>query len=530
MLRMRMGSTGRARSVIALLAAAVAVSVIATAPADARPRKRAPMHGWHAGYAAIVVDAKTGKVLHETKADAVRHPASLTKIMTLYLLFEQLESGKLKLGSKLKVSARAAEQAPSKLGLDEDDTIAVDSAIKALVTRSANDVAVTIAEAIAGSEESFARLMTKKARALGMRNTTFKNASGLPDSEQVTTARDLALLGRAIQDRFPRYYGYFAIKSFVWNGVGIRNHNRLLGQIVGLDGIKTGYTRASGFNLVSSVRSNNRHLVAVVLGGNSAAVRDARMRELIRTYLPRAYAGTRTAPNIVETPEAAPARVTRVAATRTDTPVAPVATPVATTSPALPPPSPGSSEPIRPRPVKVFVVGKVGEPAPAAPGTLGVLLGTSLMTPTGVVAQPLQIAPAATPRPVPANPAPIPVAAPTAAPAPAPATAPAAPAASVTVSAPVPPTAPASPAPRVRSGWQIQIGAFPEERQARDRLDAARSRLSSLLGRADPYTEATVRGSTTLFRARFAGLDEDSAKRACALLKKSEFACMAFKN
>ncbi len=543
MLRLRIEGSRRARGAFALIAT-LAVAALLASPAEARPRKRAPVHGWHTGYSAIVVDAKTGKVLHETKADAVRHPASLTKIMTLYLLFEQIEAGKLKLDSKLKVSARAAAQAPSKLGLDEDDTIAVEDAIKALVTRSANDVAVAIAEAIGGSEENFAQLMTKKARALGMQRTIFKNASGLPDAEQVTTARDFAVLGRAIQDRFPRQYRYFAIKSFEWQGVGIRNHNKLLGKIDGLDGIKTGYTRASGFNLVSSVRVNERHVVAVVLGGNTAAARDARMRELIRTNLARASTGARTAPRVVETPEAAPARPVRIAST---TPVE--IAPVSATAP-----SPGSEEPIRPTPVKTFVVGKSGEPASpgaAKPGTLGVVAPTSLslMTPAGAVVQQWIVGPqpaaerqvlatpaAAAPAPAPAE---TPVAAtPVAAPAvasPAPAAIavviPAPATASVPVIAPpAPSTIPTRAPANLRGGWLIQVGAFPDERQARERLDATRGKLSALLAKAAPYTEKTVKGSSTLYRARFAGLDEAGARRACELLKKSDIACMATKN
>ena len=164
-------------------------------------------------------------------------------------------------------------------------TIAVEDAIRALVTKSANDVAVVVAEAIGGDEDTFARMMTRKARALGMARTVYTNASGLPDDDQITTARDQATLGRAIQDRFPRYYRYFATPSFVYRGHAMRNHNKLLGRVEGVDGIKTGYTRASGFNLVSSVRRGNRHIVAVVLGGASGGARDARMRGLIEQHI-----------------------------------------------------------------------------------------------------------------------------------------------------------------------------------------------------------------------------------------------------
>ena len=234
-----------------------------------------------APYADIVVDANSGAVLHQTNPDAKRHPASLTKIMTLYLLFEQLEAGKLKLDSSLKVSSSAAEQSPTKLGLKAGSTIAVEDAIKGIITRSANDAAVVIAEAIAGSEDDFAALMTRKARTLGMSRTVYKNASGLPDDDQVTTARDQSMLGRAIQERFPKYYKYFQTRSFTFRGHSIGNHNHLLGRVDGVDGIKTGYIRASGFNLVTSLHRGNRYVVAVVMGGSSAGSRDARMRELI---------------------------------------------------------------------------------------------------------------------------------------------------------------------------------------------------------------------------------------------------------
>src|SRR5436190_17332943 len=252
-----------------------------------------------APYADIVIDANSGNVLHSTSPDARRHPASLTKIMTLYLLFEQLEAGKLKLDSQLKVSAEAASQDPTKLGLKPGSTLQVEDAIKGIITRSANDAAVVVAEAIAGDEDEFAKLMTRKARSLGMSKTTYRNASGLPNDEQLTTARDQATLGRAIQDRYPRYYRYFATTVFNYRGQSIRNHNRLLGNVEGIDGIKTGYTRASGFNLVSSMRRGNRHLVGVVLGGRSGGSRDATMRNLLAENLEKA-ATKRTVAAITE--------------------------------------------------------------------------------------------------------------------------------------------------------------------------------------------------------------------------------------
>jgi D-alanyl-D-alanine carboxypeptidase len=250
-------------------------------------------------FSSIIVDGNSGATLAANNPDASRHPASLTKIMTLYLLFERLDAGKMKLDGEMEVSEHASEQAPTKLGLRPGQTIRVEDAIKGLVTRSANDAAVVIAEAIAGDERDFAGLMTRKARALGMVRTVYRNASGLPDDEQVTTARDQSTLGRAIQDRFPRYYRYFSTTAFNYHGHSIRNHNRLLGNVEGVDGIKTGYTRASGFNLVTSMRRGNRHLVGVVLGGRSGGSRDAIMRNLLAENLDKA-ATKRTVAAIAE--------------------------------------------------------------------------------------------------------------------------------------------------------------------------------------------------------------------------------------
>ena len=272
------------------LAAILAGMTVSSNPADARHRAKHSAHveSYSPPSSSIVVDGNTGEVLQASNADALRHPASLTKIMTLYLLFERLDAGTIRLDTPLKVSVHATEQAPSKLGVKAGQAIAVDDAIKAVVTRSANDIAVAIAENLAGDEDEFAKLMTQKAHALGMSHTTYVNASGLPDDDQITSARDLALLGRAIQERFPRYYKYFALREFVYHGVAIRNHDHLLGAGGGVDGIKTGYTRASGFNLVTSLHRDGRYVVAVVLGGRSAFERDGRMRELINDHIKEA--------------------------------------------------------------------------------------------------------------------------------------------------------------------------------------------------------------------------------------------------
>src|ERR1700712_1003590 len=283
-----------------------AAVVFTSDAADARKsrhRNHARAHearqSYNPAFSSIIVDGNSGATLSANNPDASRHPASLTKIMTLYMLFEKLEAGKLKLDSEREVSQHASEQAPTKLGLRPGNTLRVEDAIKGLVTRSANDAAVVIAEAIAGDEDDFAKLMTRKARSLGMTRTVYRNASGLPDDAQVTTARDQSVLGRAIQDRFPRYYRYFSTTAFNYHGHSIRNHNRLLGTVEGVDGIKTGYTRASGFNLVSSMRRGNRHLVGVVLGGRSGGSRDAIMRNLLAENLTKA-ATTRTVAAITE--------------------------------------------------------------------------------------------------------------------------------------------------------------------------------------------------------------------------------------
>jgi D-alanyl-D-alanine carboxypeptidase len=232
-------------------------------------------------YASIIIDAGTGAVLHAENAELKNRPASLTKMMTLYLTFEALRDGRLSLKQPLPVSKHAASQSPTKLNLKPGGRIPVESAILATLTKSANDAAVVLAETLGGSEPAFARKMTEKAHTLGMYRTQFRNASGLPHDEQVTTARDMAILGNALYTDFPEYSHYFATPEFRWSGNVYRNHNRLLGSYRGVDGIKTGYTNASGFNLVTSVRRDGRHVFAVVLGGTTSQARDNQMRKLL---------------------------------------------------------------------------------------------------------------------------------------------------------------------------------------------------------------------------------------------------------
>lgn len=581
-----------ARFIVLGLATIITTIIVTTDSADARRRHRARHHvravSYSPAFASIVVDANSGSTMAANNADSIRHPASLTKIMTLYMLFERLEQGKLKLDSEMEVSEHASEQAPTKLGLRPGQTLRVEDAIKALVTRSANDAAVVIAEALGGEEEDFAKMMTKKARALGMSKTVYKNASGLPDSEQVTTARDQAILGRAIQDRFPRYYRYFSTTSFAYRGRVIRNHNKLLGRVEGVDGIKTGYTRASGFNLVSSMKRGNRHIVAVVLGGRSGGSRDAVMRNLLAEHV--ASASTkRTVAAITERDSGAATEVAEVkpAARPAAAPMVQVQGAVQTAA-SQPDPTPAPRAPA-PQPQQIASTQQaVAETAPQAKNTPpapfmnGVVSSQPLapipgsaepMTPVRVktvqikAGAPVKLASATAPQAV-AAPAPVVTAALPAAPAETSTAAvvrsqkaelppqpvghgtgngvlgvlPANSGQALAYADPAPRAAAVAPQPKVvqdngavkavnRSGWIIQVGALESESEARQRLDSARDHAKSLLGKADPFTETVAKGDKKLYRARFAGFeDRDQAEAACKALKRSSISCISMKN
>jgi D-alanyl-D-alanine carboxypeptidase len=464
------------------------------------------------------VDANTGKTMYGVDVDEPRHPASITKVMTLYLLFEQLERGTISLDTDFRVSAHAAAQAPSKLGIRPGGTISVEDAIKAVVTKSANDIAVTIAENVGGSEEDFAERMTRKARQLGMTGTTYRNASGLPNPNQITTARDLVILARAIQERFPKYYRYFQTRSFTYAGQTIGNHNRLIGRVEGVDGIKTGFTNASGFNLMTSARLDGHHVVGVILGGRSTAARDNEMASLIRANLARSYAGAPTSTVLADAGErAAPVETARTrvvdvettAATRPSRPlelaatrpaVAPVPGGSATTPSTLkwtsgPAPLPptarayASASPDLDFPLPPASNQKIDARLPAA----------EAMPPR---AEQLPIRAEATLREMP----------------------------------PVRAVKAESEAASKRdfgkagpsSGWVIQLAAASDENEARAILTDARSRSGRILADAKPFTEKVVRGSSTLYRARFSGFDEpDEAQEACRSLKTRGFSCFA---
>ncbi|EIM24745.1 D-alanyl-D-alanine carboxypeptidase [Microvirga lotononidis] len=496
------------RKTWALIGIVASVAVTVASPAEAARKARPSSGGYSPLSASIVVDAKTGKILQGENVDEPRIPASLTKVMSLYLLFEQLERGRMRGDTPLSVSAYAASQPPTKLGLRPGSTIEVDDAIKAMVTLSANDVSVVVAENIAGSEDAFARMMTRKAKELGMSSTAFYNPHGLPhEPPNITTARDLSILGRAIQERFPRYFAYFQTQSFQYGKRTIRGHNRLLGKVEGVDGIKTGYTRLSGFNLLTSVNTDNRSLVAVVLGGRSGASRDLKMASLIQSHLPRAYAGARTAPSVVESQ---PAMVAEAPAPR-PVELAPTAAPVkvASATPQAPivqastPPTAPERKPLDLNTLRPVVASAAGASSTTTPSSVRWQKG---------------------PEPLPLN-----AQAYAALPAPAqiPASQKAALQAKIETKAEAPKAEAAEPKKTV-TGWVIQLGATDDEAKAKAMLDTARGRFGKVLAKASPFTEKVTVDGSTLYRARFSGFSESNdAANACKQLKKSGVNCFA---
>ncbi len=267
-------------------------------------------------YASIIVDTDNLDILHARQIDELRYPASLTKVMTLYLAFDALDSGQLRLEEEVKVSSTAARTPPVDIGLQAGEMVSVDTLLQAIAVRSANDAAVVLAERLGGSEAGFAELMTAKARSLGMSQTTFKTANGLPHPEQLTTARDMAKLANAVLVNHRRHYHYFGLKTFTFNGRTYRNTNRLLRDREDVDGFKTGYTRDSGYNLIVSAQQNGRRLIAVVLGGASGASRNSHMSDLVDRGFDVMGVKPQTI-KIAEVPETAPAPPTATESTKT---------------------------------------------------------------------------------------------------------------------------------------------------------------------------------------------------------------------
>jgi D-alanyl-D-alanine carboxypeptidase len=494
---------------LAAVLVTLAVSAPMVAPAQAIENLRK--------YAGIVVDARSGQVLYEEHADSRRYPASVAKVMTLYVVFQELSAGNLKLSTKMTVSKHAASAVPTKLGLRAGSTITVEDAMKSLVTLSANDMARVIAEHISGSESKFAERMTATARAMGMRSTTYRNASGLPDGGQITTVRDQAILGAAIFQHFPNYYDLFQTKSFSYGKKTYGNHNRVLGYMGAVDGIKTGYINAAGSNLLTAARKDNRHIIVVAFGFNSAAARDEKVRQLVSTYLNKGHRGD----------------YSRVALV----------------------PQPGRQGNVQvafAQPQPVFVM-----PKPLPGWRLAELVAANGARPQTSPAQPM-------PEVMVASAAPVPVTPPAASAVEA-ATVLAAPSQSPQVEYPnadvigawlsdsyklgAPPSAlgqttPSAPldfsptnstgqaandtaAAGAVGGWVVQIGAGPSEDSARAMLSDAAGKVGNLSDFRS-YVERFEKNGQTFYRARFVGFgDRDDASAVCNQLKEQNLSCLA---
>jgi D-alanyl-D-alanine carboxypeptidase len=446
---------------IAAVAVTVALNAL-VAPAYA---------GVNGRHAVLIVDANTGRVIYQSSADEHRYPASLAKLMTLYLVFELIEQGRLSYGTKIRFSANAVAAQPSKLDVEEGTEITLLEAIKALITKSCNDVAVALAEHIAGSETRFARMMTEKARQLGMNATTFENASGLPDPGQVTTARDMITLALRLQDNFPRHYPLFATRTFTFNGETFRNHNTMLFSYEGSDGLKTGYTRASGFNLVASVRRGNKHVVGAVFGGATASQRNAAMRTYLNIGLMKASERKtrRPAPMLIARAKQPPAIVTAPAPQPAQRPAREASPPVVEMARVRPVLVPGAPHLLQ-HPV-----------APPAADSIAALLARS--APDQAPPQPLTTA-----------------------------------------------SAPARPAAAPAGGFHIQIGAFQSETEAERQLASIRQRAGSLLSDRSAVTSAFRQGDKVYYRARYAGFEaQTTAAGVCTALKRLSIDCLVMK-
>ena len=433
-----------------------------------------------ARYASIVIDAETGEVLRSRSADVRRYPASLTKMMTLYLLFEAIEDGKLSLDSKLKVSKRAAGQSPSKLGLRAGSTIRAEDAIKSLIVKSANDIAVVVAEALGGTEIEFARIMTRKAQELGMSRTTFRNASGLPNRKQRSTARDMSRLAQALMRDFPDRYHYFDDQRFSYKGRVHRTPNKLLARYRGMDGIKTGYIRASGFNLVASAERDGRRVIAVVFGGKTPNSRNAHMANLLDLGFTRIaendakrgrvrYAGIPRPP--AGSGLAAPATRFKPASIMVAAAQPPELAEGAASPPAEPIESPSQAPRPAPEPVEV-VSGPLPPPSKSVADTLAIVESVIATEPP--------------PSPAPAE----------------------------KVAA----------ASAVGGAWGIQVGSYESVTAAEIAMRRASVR-APLLNDAAATLAPRADGRNTLYRARFLGLYKNDAYRACKKLQAAPMPC-----
>ena len=517
------------RIVAALFFAVIAMSPVAASAASV-PR----------AYAGIVVDAKSGKVLYESDADAYRYPASVTKVMTLYVLFQDLKAGKIKLSDKMTVSKHAAAAVPTKLGLKAGSTISVENAIKSLVTLSANDMARVIAEYISGSESAFAKRMTSTAKALGMKRTTYANASGLPDSRQVTTVRDQSILARAIYTHFPDYYEFFQTKSFTYGKRTYGNHNYLLGKN-GVDGIKTGYINASGYNLMTAARADGRHIVVIGFGFDKSGTRDAKVRELVQKYMPKARSGSYLQVASIPAPGRQGSGSTGGATVQIASAPMPLPFPtfrsIGSTVDATANPQFGigdvdggvsvasiAPEPLT-RPAPGAAIEAVEAVAPARRPLLGEVVGAFtdvyLGAPPAALGQTRPSAPIVPPVGIGESGEPIDLMT----------------SGSIQHVAEVPalqemPAAVTGmPAPSSSpGGWIVQIGAAPSETGANSLLSDAASKIGTLSG-FDQFVQRFDKDGQTFYRARFGGFSgKDAANDMCKQLKQAKMSCLAMQS
>ncbi len=466
-----------ARALIGFSIAAATITVTVVDASAAGPK-----------YAGIVIDANTGNVLYSENADTLHYPASLTKMMTVYLTFEALEAGRITLDTPVVFSRNAAAQAPTKLGIGAGRSVTVREAILGIVTKSANDAAMALGEMLGGSEESFARMMNDKARALGMTRTTYRNPNGLPNTAQMTTARDQARLGIALREHFPQYYGFFSETSFRLGNRVIPGHNHLIGSVRGVDGIKTGYTRAAGYNLATSVKVDGRSIVGVVLGGASTPARDNQMRKLIAAYLPLASTKHIATNVIAQTPATAPnlqaasARMADIsrAKVRNDQPTE-VADARPSSMAAFAAVTPQSANPLlSAKPVQRPASDEVADDETEIDT---VTTASTSKSDTKLVK--LQRA---------------------------------------EKSEKTEKAAKAAKSERGPTGWVVQIGVSSSKNGATDLLDTAKSKGGKALRSAKPYAVAFDGG----FRARFGGFeDQNDAIKACKALKRAGVKCWA---
>ncbi len=433
-------------------------------------------------FSALTVDARTGAILYQNDADGLRHPASLTKMMTLYVLFQDLKSGRIKRSTQLRISARAANMAPSKLGLKPGSTISVDDAIKALVTKSANDVASAIGENLGGTESNFAARMTRVAHTIGMSRSTFYNASGLPNPGQYTTARDMATLGLRLMRDYPQYYPYFRIQSFNFRGKTIRTHNRLVGHFDGTDGIKTGYIAASGFNLVTSTRRGDKRLVGVVLGARSAPARNSYMMVMLQ----KMFAHAKDGQTVAALAGSSKGIINPVAVAKKD-----VASVKDDTTQSI------DNEQLTAAAVNAaegpVVAGDDEDAADTASTTTAVepqVLQADLAPVTNIQNDKHQL-----PKKLPF---------------------------AVKSTADQPNVLTND----LAQTWNIQLGAFPDKAAAQAKLTSIRGATVASLEGKPAFTVAVKKGSKLIYRARFGGFDEASAKLACASIVKLGSACL----